>query len=340
VPVAVQGISGATAVSAAGRHACALLAGGTIACWGDGTYGELGNGSRDPAPTPVAVSGVTGATQISAGAYHTCALLSTGIECWGRGVSGQLGTGTDLGELTPAPVSGAAGATAISAGVQTTCATLPGGALSCWGNSQLSPAAVRGLPAAPPTGAQLPPPVFGRSADAQPVSGTVLVRPPGAPAFTPLSAATSLPVGTQIDTTSGRVQLTTAKGTGGRIQSGQFYGGIFTVGQVRTRVAGRRVGLTVLTLSGPLAACGGGRPAAVDKRKPRKRLVWGSAKGDFSTKGKYGSATVRGTRWLVQDSCAGTRVTVASGVVTVSDFARHRTITVRAPHSVLVRRRG
>ena len=54
-------------------------------------------------------------------------------------------------------------------------------------------------------------------------------------------------------------------------------------------------------------------------------------KGRFRTSGSYGSATVRGTKWLVQDSCAGTLVRVARGVVEARDFGRRRTVSVLEP---------
>ena len=44
-------------------------------------------------------------------------------------------------------------------------------------------------------------------------------------------------------------------------------------------------------------------------------------------------ATVRGTRWLVQDSCSGTLTKVSKGVVTVRDLVKRKTIILRAPHS-------
>jgi hypothetical protein len=46
---------------------------------------------------------------------------------------------------------------------------------------------------------------------------------------------------------------------------------------------------------------------------------------------------VRGTIWLTEDTCAGTRVTVRRGLVAVSDFARHRTVMVPKHHSYLAR---
>jgi alpha-tubulin suppressor-like RCC1 family protein len=41
-PVPVKGLSGVTGISASGYHACAVLASGSVACWGSDAYGELG----------------------------------------------------------------------------------------------------------------------------------------------------------------------------------------------------------------------------------------------------------------------------------------------------------
>jgi Regulator of chromosome condensation (RCC1) repeat len=44
-PVAVLGLGVASAIAAGYRHSCAVLASGTVECWGDNGNGELGNGS-------------------------------------------------------------------------------------------------------------------------------------------------------------------------------------------------------------------------------------------------------------------------------------------------------
>src|ERR1039458_9127512 len=97
----------ARALSAGGDDTCALLAGGSVDCWGDNAHGQLGIGtSSGPATcngepctaTAVPVRGIAHATAIAAGGSQTCALLAGGsVECWGYNGYGQLGVGTSSG---------------------------------------------------------------------------------------------------------------------------------------------------------------------------------------------------------------------------------------------------
>ena len=99
-------ISTATSVSAGDSHTCAVLSGGTVKCWGSGSYGQLGDGSTTSSQTtPVSVSDISTATSVSAGYRHTCAVLSGGtVSCWGYGGSGQLGNGSTRRQTTPVGV--------------------------------------------------------------------------------------------------------------------------------------------------------------------------------------------------------------------------------------------
>jgi alpha-tubulin suppressor-like RCC1 family protein len=137
-PVAVSGISGAVAITVGNSHACALLASGSVECWGEGQTGMLGDGNDVDRFVPVQVSGLSGATAVTAGFLNTCALLQTGAaECWGDNSDGQIGDGTAIRRLTPVPVTGLPGATAVSEGSETTCAVLSSGGVDCWGGGQL-----------------------------------------------------------------------------------------------------------------------------------------------------------------------------------------------------------
>jgi alpha-tubulin suppressor-like RCC1 family protein len=95
-PTLVTGIEGATAIAAAMRNTCALIAGGTVRCWGRNGSGELGDGTTRFRAAPVTVTGIDGATAITLGASHACAVVARGeVRCWGTNESGQLGDGSD-----------------------------------------------------------------------------------------------------------------------------------------------------------------------------------------------------------------------------------------------------
>jgi hypothetical protein len=73
-------------------------------------------------------------------------------------------------------------------------------------------------------------------------------------------------------------------------------------------------------------------------RSNSKRRLWGRDHGGrFRTHGRNSHATVRGTRWVVGDSCAGTLTRVSSGVVVVRDTVRHRKIVLHAGERYLAR---
>ncbi len=89
IPPAVQ-------VSVGEGYACARLFDGSLRCWGDNAYGELGEGapSDGPHPAPVKVALTSDVVDVAAGrgAPSTCATKKDGsIWCWGQNVRGILG---------------------------------------------------------------------------------------------------------------------------------------------------------------------------------------------------------------------------------------------------------
>ncbi len=150
-PALVSNTTTATAVAVGDSHACAILANGTVECWGDNYYGELGTDtSTTNSETPIVVAGLSNVVAIAAGAVHTCALISGGtVKCWGSNNEGELGNGTstlcngsDMCSFTPVPVSNLSNVTAIAVGAETvysadhTCALLGTGKVECWGFNQ------------------------------------------------------------------------------------------------------------------------------------------------------------------------------------------------------------
>jgi alpha-tubulin suppressor-like RCC1 family protein len=129
-------------------HACALLRGGTVACWGDNALGTLGTAASPAAVlTATAVPGIAGVQQVEVGFRHTCALLRDAtVVCWGKNDLGELGRGTASPfEATPAPVMGLTDVTQITAHSPHdgpvegghTCALRRDGAVVCWGKNDL-----------------------------------------------------------------------------------------------------------------------------------------------------------------------------------------------------------
>jgi hypothetical protein len=238
-------------------------------------------------------------------------------------------------------VEDAGGAHVSTTSTITVAAALQGRSTTPSGSAQGGGGAIGVLPFHAKSAGALPAPVFGHSANLIPVAGSVFIKRPGDVAFIPIHAATSVPMGTIIDATNGQVQLISAADPASRtVQSGIFYGGSFRVSQTTIRVHGRVVALTVLTLTGPLpkgcAARGATRASLLAlgaRSRGTSRKLWGNAHGNFRTVGRYAAATVRGTKWLTEDKCAGTLVRVARGVVSVKDFPHHRVLTLRQPHS-------
>jgi alpha-tubulin suppressor-like RCC1 family protein len=107
-------------------------------CWGQNTYGQLGDGTTTTRSAPTLVSGGITWRQISGGLYHTCGVNDIGVAfCWGQGTEGELGHGGTTNKLVPTPVSTAIAFWSVYAGNHFTCGrtrTSPS-AIYCWGRN-------------------------------------------------------------------------------------------------------------------------------------------------------------------------------------------------------------
>ena len=134
--VSVTGLTGISKVSVGGGHACALVASdGSIKCWGDNYYGQLGKGvygALTGSLTPVSVVGYSGATKLDSASDSNCALAGGKVSCWGDDYVGQLGRSIETDKTLPGFVDNLSGVTAIASGYHHGCA-LTGTTVKCWG---------------------------------------------------------------------------------------------------------------------------------------------------------------------------------------------------------------
>lgn len=136
-PSSVSGLSsGVTAISTGEQHACAIVSGGEVWCWGNNALGALGDGTNTSTGAPVNPIGLPVAIAVAAGGDYTCALGSEGdVACWGENGYGQLGNGSSSDSLIPVQVANLSSVTAIAAGAQHACALTSNGTVYCWGNN-------------------------------------------------------------------------------------------------------------------------------------------------------------------------------------------------------------
>ena len=136
-PARVNGLAGkATTIIAGSSHACALLEGGRVQCWGRGL--QIDDTTQDRT-IPVDIPGLGGnVIQIVSEYWHTCALKSSGqVLCWGDNEYGQLGDGTTSDKNSPTAVQGLGGDIAIvTTGYKHTCAANASGEVFCWGDNR------------------------------------------------------------------------------------------------------------------------------------------------------------------------------------------------------------
>ena len=167
-------------------------------------------------------------------------------------------------------------------------------------------------------------PVLGRTVEALPVSGSVLVRAPRARSFTPITALTTVALGSALDTTRGDVRVIAAAHRGGT-QSADLRGGAFTLTQASNAILQAR-------LASMPSSC------SRSHGKAGSALTLGTAAG-FRIRGRYGSATTTRAQLLIQERCNGTYFKVLSGSAVIQGFRHHRKRTLRRGGSYLAVKR-
>ncbi len=128
-------------ISGGGSTGCAIKADGSLWCWGEDGYGQLGNG------TPLSMQNLPQRTetqthsnnfvQVGVGEAYACAIKADGSGwCWGHDGQGRLGNGAVLtaDQPNPSPINSTGTWTQISTGLSHACGIQVDGSLWCWGH--------------------------------------------------------------------------------------------------------------------------------------------------------------------------------------------------------------
>ena len=148
-PAGTGPLTGVSQVVTGNFFACALLTSGGLDCWGDNSFGQLGDGTTTSSLLPVVVENsqgtgpLSGVVQVAAGKYHTCArLVDTTVDCWGHNGYYALGDNTNQDHPLPNPVLNSADTGPlrnqvwISVSQYDSCSVQSDGTARCWGLNQ------------------------------------------------------------------------------------------------------------------------------------------------------------------------------------------------------------
>jgi len=181
-------------------------------------------------------------------------------------------------------------------------------------------------------------PTFGKTAVVDSYSGDVCYFKAGSDKCTPVNAETPIGIGSVLDATKGQAKLNTAEGTT------RATGATFKLQELKVK----GIHYTVLTLvKTTLAGCkssgyrSDARHTSGVAAPPKKKKIvslWAHAKGHFRTQGTFASATTRGTTWVTQELCNGTRIKVLEGALDVRDLVTGKIYRVKAGQFYLAHR--
>jgi alpha-tubulin suppressor-like RCC1 family protein len=129
------GPAGAVSVIAENTFNLAIMPNATLETWGQGSQGQLGDGSTRSSRTPVQVYGLRKVTQADGGDSDAIALESDGtVWTWGNNSSGQLGDGSTIRSDVPVQVTLPGPAVQVDAGGLHDYALLANGTVYAWGS--------------------------------------------------------------------------------------------------------------------------------------------------------------------------------------------------------------
>jgi alpha-tubulin suppressor-like RCC1 family protein len=143
VPIELGTSQPAEQIGAGAYFACARIADGTVRCWGNNEFEQLGRltnpGNRAGVGVVQTATGaaLSGVRRIAVGNSFACATLTNGeLHCWGHNEFGQLGRDDPGGPRTsptPQAVTSLTDVEHAAAGAFHACAITRSGVVKCWG---------------------------------------------------------------------------------------------------------------------------------------------------------------------------------------------------------------
>lgn len=122
----------------AAAHTCALKKNGDVYCWGDNSYGQLGNGTLIASRSPSKVLDLAGIVQISSSQFSSCGVDQfSKVWCWGSNTFHILDSSSNA-FLKPIKVNFSNDIKAVAVGASHACVLDQFSKVYCWGENELN----------------------------------------------------------------------------------------------------------------------------------------------------------------------------------------------------------